>query len=107
MNMMVNLRATYLSPEEIDKIVSPLLTKDFEAYGYKDKSIKEDETFDGEPIIRVRANVEKAVPADEMIATLSRIHDALRSENDERFVFLSAPGPEAPVVGGVDEEDAD
>jgi hypothetical protein len=94
-----------LSPDEIDKIVTPLLTDDFKAFGYKDKSIKEDETFDGEPVIRVKVDVAQPVPAKELVQTLARIHDALREQSDERFVFLSAPGPEIASHGGDEDED--
>ncbi|MDM9647042.1 hypothetical protein [Rhizobium sp. S163] len=104
---MSSLRARYLSPQEIDKIVTPLLSDDFKTFGYKDKSIKEDETYDGEPIIRVRADVEQPVPAKELVKTLSRIHDALRKLDDERFVFLSAPGPKISQSEGEDDEDLD
>ena len=74
--------------------MTPLLEKDFQPYGYKDRQIEEVETFDGEPVIRVRVDVDQAVPADELVQTLTRIHGALRLNNDERFVFLSAPGPQ-------------
>lgn len=102
---MVNLRAKYLYPKEIDAIVTPLLTEAFKPYGYKDKSIKEDETFDGDPIIRVTADVAEPVPAKELAQTLSRIHDALRARDEERFVFLSAPGPDRPRQSGEKYED--
>lgn len=104
---MASLRAKYLYPQEIDDIVTPLLTEAFKPYGYKDKSIREDETFDGDPIIRVKADVDLPVPAEELARTLSRIHDALRAKEDERFVLLSAPGPQTPLSGDEDEEDAD
>ncbi|MCA1969060.1 MAG: hypothetical protein LDL42_08000 [Rhizobium sp.] len=102
---MANLRAVYLAPEEIDKIVTPLLTEAFKKYGFNRASIKEDETFDGEPIIRVRADVAEAVPAKELVNTLSRIHDALRAGSDERIVFLSAPGPTTAASAGDEDED--
>lgn len=102
---MASLRAKYLSPEEIDKIVTPLLTDDFRSFGYKNNSIEEDETFDGEPVIRVRADVEQPVPAEQLVQTLNRIHDALRQQHDERFVFLSAPGPKRLSEGGDEDED--
>lgn len=103
---MASLRARYLYPNEIDAIVTPLLTEAFTPYGYKDKSIQEEETFDGDPIIRVTADVAQPVPAEQLARTLSRIHDALRAKDEERFVFLSAPGPQAPYSSD-DEEDLD
>lgn len=102
---MANLRARYLYPTEIDAIVTPLLTEAFKDYGYKDKSIKEDETFDGDPIIRVTVDVAKPVPAEQLVETLSRIHDLLREKDEERFVFLSAPGP--AITSGTGDEDED
>jgi hypothetical protein len=104
---MANLRARYLYPKEIDAIVTPLLTEAFKDYGYKDKFIREDETFDGDPIIRVTADVAQPVPAEELAKTLSRIHDALRAKDEERFVFLSAPGPEKLLTGDQEDEDLD
>lgn len=104
---MASLRTRYLSPDEIDQIVTPLLADGFEPFGYKSRSIKEDEAFDGEPIIRVRADVERPVPAEQLVKTRSRIHDALRAEHDERFVFLSAPGPDRELPPGDEDEDFD
>ena len=102
---MASLRARYLYPQEIDDIVTPLITEAFKPYGYKDKSIKEDEAFDGDPIIRVIADVAQPVPAEKLAGTLSRIHDALRAKDDERLVLLSAPGPQAPLSGDDEDED--
>lgn len=102
---MASLRAVYLAPEEIDKIVTPLLSEAFKNYGFNKAYIKEDETFDGEPIIRVRAEVEEAVPARELVRILGRIHDALRAGSDERIVFLSAPGPATNAPAGDEDED--
>jgi hypothetical protein len=104
---MANLRARYLYPKEIDAIVTPLLTEAFKDYGYKDKSIKEDETFDGDPIIRVTAEVAQPVPAEQLAKTLNRIHNALREKDEERFVFLSAPGPAILSGSGDEDEDED
>ncbi len=105
---MASLRARYLYPDEIDAIVTPLLAEAFKPFGYKDRSIKEDETFDGDPIIRVTADVAQPVPAATLSKTQSRIHDALRAKDEERFVFLSAPGPNREVPDGdEDEEDLD
>ena len=101
---MANLRAIYLAPEEIGRIVTPLLRRDFESYGLTDTLIKEDETFDGDPVIRVRAEVRSAVPAGKLVETLTRIHDALRAHNDERIVFLSAPGPDMSPQDDADED---
>jgi len=104
---MTNLRAKYLYPKEIDAIVTPLLTEAFKPYGYKDKSIQEDETFAGDQIIRVKADVDQPVPAEQLAKTLSQIHDALRAQDEERFVFLSAPGPDEPLAGDEGDEDVD
>jgi hypothetical protein len=102
---MASLRARYLSPEEIDEIVTPLLMDNFKSFGFADKSIKEEETYDGEPIIRVVADVSQPVPAKELVQTASRIHDALRKKDDERLVFLSAPGPVVATFAGEEDED--
>jgi hypothetical protein len=104
---MANLRAKYLYPNEISDIVKPLLIKAFAPYGYKDSTISEDETFDGDPIIRVKADVAQPVPAEELAKTVSRIHDELRARDEERFVFLSAPGPDWELPHGDEDEDLD
>ena len=103
---MAHLQTVYLEPQEIDRIVTPLLNESFEAYGFHGKTIEEDETFSGDPIIRVRAEVETAVPADKLVSVLGRIHDALRIHHDERVVFLSAPGPALAQPEGDEDEDS-
>lgn len=103
---MASLRAIYLAPEEIERIVTPLLREGFKAYGFSGNTIAEDETFSGDPVIRVRADVATAVPADDLVSVLSQIHAALREKNDERFVFLSAPGPSIGEPDGDEDEDA-
>ncbi|MGV0816840.1 hypothetical protein [Martelella sp. AMO21009] len=107
--MMVSLRNTNLSVEKIAAIAAPLLQSDLSAYGYKGETIREDETFDGEPIIRIMVHVETAVPVEKLNGTLKKVHDLLRQDNDERLVFLSAPGPadEEGIEAGQDIEDSD
>ncbi|MGV3551419.1 hypothetical protein [Rhizobium sp.] len=99
----MNIHARYLRLQEIDDLVTPLLKRDFGPFGYRDRQISEEEDFDGMPIIRLRAEVEQAVPAKELVQTLGKIHDLLRSKDEERFVFLSAPGPN-PVLPDGDED---
>lgn len=105
MNAMTRLRTVYLSLEDVDRIVTPLLDEGFKPYGFRGKTIEEDETFSEDPIIRIRADVEMPVPAKELVSVLSDIHLALRSRNDERFVFLSAPGPAKVHPEGDEDED--
>lgn len=99
----MNIHARYLRLHEIDDIVTPLLAEAFKPYGYRDKSIREEEIFDGDHVIRVRADVERPVPVEELTKALTSIHDALRAKDEERFVFLSAPGPN-PVLPDGDED---
>lgn len=102
---MVNVHAKFLTLDQIREIVVPVLKSDFGKFGYRGSEIKEDETFDGMPVIRVTANVARPVPAPEWTITLLKLHDLLRAKDDERFVFLSAPGPSEDVTTG--DEDVD
>lgn len=103
---MARLRTVYLTPDDIRVIVNPLMAAGFNAYGFKSSTIEEDETFSGDPIIRIRADVERAVPASETVSVLSKIHAALGAKNDERTVFLSAPGPSLSDSGDDEDEDS-
>ncbi|NSZ15298.1 hypothetical protein [Agrobacterium vitis] len=103
---MARLRTVYLTPDDIKVIVNPLMAEGFSAYGFRSSTIEEDETFSGDPIIRIRADVTRAVPANETVSVLSKIHAALREKNDERTVFLSAPGPSLSDVGDDEDEDS-
>jgi hypothetical protein len=103
---MTKLRARYLSPEEIDEIVTPLLQERFRHYGFKGKSIEEDVTIDGrEPFIRVRADVAHAVPAEELVSTLALVNDALQARDEDRFLILTASGPSIALTGGDEDEE--
>lgn len=105
MNVMTSLRTVYLAPDDVNRIVMPLLKEGFGTYGFRGQTVEEDETFSGDPIIRVRAEVDRPVPASELVSVLGRIHAALRARNDERFVFLSAPGPARAQPEGDQDED--
>jgi hypothetical protein len=102
---MINVHAKFLTVDQIRDILTPVLQSDFGRFGYRGSEIKEDETFDGMPVVRVTVDVERPVPAPEWTMTLVRLHDLLRARNDERFVFLSAPGPSEDTPPG--DEDVD
>ncbi|HBF30017.1 hypothetical protein [Rhizobium sp.] len=103
---MANLRARYLSPEEIDEIVTPLLQERFRDYGFKGKSIEEHVTTDGdEPFIRVRADVDRAVPAEELVSAHLLVNAALQAQDEDRFVILTASGPSIALPGGDEDEE--
>lgn len=98
---MVNLHTMYLQTEEVREIALPILKKRFKAYGFQTAEVREDETLDGDPILRMVAHVESTVPARTLIDANNDIHVALRGKGDGRFVFLSTKKPNE------DDNDAD
>lgn len=101
----MNIHARYLTIEEIKPLISNVLQREFEAFGYKGAQVSEDETFDGLQIIRVNADVERPVSAEVLISTGSNLQNALRDKRDERVVFLSAPGPASDLDRTQEDED--
>ena len=102
---MANLHIIYLKTEEVREIALPILMKRFETYGFQDAEIREEETFDGDPILRMVAHVKQQVPARTLIDANEDIHVSLREKGEERFVFLSTRRPaEAEQEADEDEE---
>ena len=98
---MANLHAIYLKTQDIREIALPILKKRFKQYGFRDADVREEETFDGDPILRMVAHVEKQVPARILLDANEDIHVSLRTKGEERFVFLSTKRP------GENEQEAD
>lgn len=93
----MNVHAKFLHVDELKGVLLPVLRDQLETYGFLTLDVKEDETSEGLPVVRVVADVEKTVPAAEIFATLDAAHAVLRSHGDDRIVFLSA---QSASVGG-------
>jgi hypothetical protein len=83
------------------------MEKSFRDYGYTSSEIREEETFDGTPVIRVIVNVRDVVPAEALSRATSGSHDLLQAQRDERFVFLSSRRPALASEQNDDDQDVD
>ena len=102
----MNVHAKFLRTDQLRHLLSPVLSEGLMAYGFHSIDVREDETADGLPILRVIAHVARAVPAEKRISAMDAAHAALRSEGEERIIFLTTPsGPEAADPADDGDED--
>lgn len=78
-----------LSDREAKALAEPILARRFDRFGYRQVHVAAERDFDGEPILRMTAEVGSRVPARAIIDTLDAVRKALMDSGDERFVFLS------------------
>lgn len=84
---------TFLDSESVKRVALPLLQRRLAPFHFTDVDVVEEEDFDGELVLRMTANVSTKVPAQDLITVTADIHDALRKEGDERFVYLGTRRP--------------
>jgi hypothetical protein len=82
-------KLTYLDTNEVSSIAEPILAVKLKSYGFSKLNVEELRDFDGEYIFRLHANVERQVPAIEVIEASDAINRMLRSQGELRFVNLS------------------
>lgn len=102
----MNVHARPLDIGEVRKMSVPLLAEHFSEYGFIEAQVAEDESYDGVPVFRIDAKVERRVPADVIVDTLDAIHSSLRAKGEDRIVFLTTKLPR-PDQSAEDEEDVD
>lgn len=90
---------TVLSEDAARKIAEPILRKHLQPFGYSGVSVKSEEDFDGDIVLRMTVNVERQVSGRAMVDVVGAIRGALLDQGDERFAFLSYRRPDTdPAV---------
>jgi len=102
---MANLHPAFLSPEDVREVALPLLRQRLGRFAFDDVSVREEEDFDGENVLRLTADVAVKVPAKALIDVTADIHSALRRQGDERYVYVSTRRPGSEKQGDEDVED--
>ena len=83
-----------MTDNEINGVVSELLSKRFADAGFDHSTVKSEEDFDGSSIIRVTAHFNDGeVPSDRSIEALHDIRSELIKRGEDRFVFLDTEVP--------------
>ncbi len=102
--VMSSLQSEVLRPNEVHAVVLPVLQKRLGRYGFSAASVIDEDLFYGGTAIRIVAEVEEKVPADDLADTSSAVRAILRSRGEERFVFLIARRRAAPGDDDQDDE---
>jgi hypothetical protein len=80
-----------MTDEEIEKVVSSLLRDRFKDFGFERSTVKSEEDFDGESILRVSAHFNNGkVATNRLIDALHDIRSELITRGEERFVLLNS-----------------
>ncbi|WP_207350346.1 hypothetical protein [Jiella sonneratiae] len=98
---MASLKYAVLADEEVKALLTSALADVLGEFGFKGATFDEEIDFDGEPIFRVVATVERRVPAASLMDAIAATNRALRRRGDDRFVILSTDwlgAPEEPLV---------
>jgi hypothetical protein len=88
-----------MTDDEIGKIVSKILRREFKGLGFEHAAVASDVDFDGDPIIRVNARLKSGrAPALRLAKALQEIRSELIKLGEDRFVFLSSAQPDDEFV---------
>lgn len=89
--------------ERAIRILSPYLAQ----FGLTDVEVQEERDFDGTDVYRVFANVTQRVPARVLIDSSDELQQLLRSEGEDRWIYLSTRRPSEPEEDEDEDEDAE
>jgi hypothetical protein len=83
-----------MTDDEINEVVSRLLRERFEDLQFERSTVKSEEDFDGDPILRVKAYFpRRGVPTERLVNAMHDIRSELIRRGEERFVFLDSKFP--------------
>lgn len=100
----MNVHAKFLRSEELKRVVVPVMHRELEPYGFQALDIREDETSDGQPVLRLVATVDRLVPARHFLRVLDEALKALRLEGEDRLVFLTTQPLKAGEIENGEED---
>lgn len=104
----MNVHAKYLSLDHVRELATPLLGEQFNSYDFKTINLSETETFDGVPVLQIVVDLGRKAPVDTLVDALDALHSKLRSEGEDRLVFLSTNVPSSDQeTTGENEEDVE
>jgi hypothetical protein len=88
-----------MTDDEITKIVTKVLRREFKGLGLERVLVGSEEDFDGDSIIRVNAKLKSGTaPAERLAKALHDIRSELIARGEGRFVFLSSAQPDVEFV---------
>ena len=102
---MSSLKHATLSKEDAEGLILSVVRKRLDGFGLVGATVVEEPGFDGAPIFRIVATVERPVSAKAVISVTAEANGALWTRGDERFVILSTEMRNAPEE--LSEEDFD
>ena len=85
----MNIHQKYLTVEQIKDLIEPVLAVKLKAFDFKAVTVSEEVAYDGDPMLRVLADVDVGVPTTVFVETLNAVYEALRNENEDRLVLMS------------------
>jgi hypothetical protein len=85
----MNIHQKYLTVDQIKDLIEPVLAEKLKAFEFKAVTISEEVAYDGDPMLRVLADVELGVPTKVLVDALNAVYEALRNENEDRLVLMS------------------
>ena len=91
-----------LSNDVVQKLVSGILDEKLASTGYRGADVTFDSDFDGEPLIRAKAHLERPVAdSNVLFDAADEIRTQLVREGDDRFVIITQdyPGSDEPPAG--------
>ena len=93
---MSSLKHAALSQDDAEGLILSVVRKRLDEFGLVESTLVEEPGFDGAPIFRVVATVERPVSAKAVISVTAEANGALWTRGDERFVILSTVLRDAP-----------
>lgn len=93
---------TRLDHNEVDVIVSRILSDKLTGTGYQRAETQEDKDYDGDPIIRVRVYFDHPMnDSKPLLESTHAIREELLRQGDDRYVFIS-PKDNTDADAGLD-----
>jgi hypothetical protein len=84
-----------MTDDEINEVASRLLQERFQDLQFERSTVKSEEDFDGDSILRIKAYFPRGgVTAERLVDAMHDIRSELIRRGEERFVFLDGEFPQ-------------
>lgn len=91
---MAQMSFSLLPDADVRRISEQLLQERFNKYGFSSLDLRRETDFDDQIVFRINLKLNRSVPTKEIISALGSLHQTLRENGEDRFVYLDVHTPE-------------
>jgi hypothetical protein len=94
-----------MTPEDVRERAIRILSPHLAQFGLTEIEVQKERDFDGTDVYRVLANVTQRVPSRVLVDSSDELQQLLRSEGEDRWIYLSTRRPTEPDEDEDEDED--